>query len=275
MSTTRLSTTRFQADHHWLYRTERFVFLKDYVLHLQHVKAYEFATEMLRGPVLDIGCNVGYGTALLREYTDQPVVGVDVSERAIQEAKVRYGGDFQIVDGKRLPFGDGEFGTVLSLQVIEHINDLEPYLSEIRRVLRPGGVALLTTPNAATRLDAGQRPWNRFHVREFTADELYRTVEPYFSNVRILGLFGTPELEAIEQARVARLRAAGHIRSRISRFLPLRFENWLVLALKSLRRMGKPPLGDDQMAAFTTAHLWYTDEERVDQSLALLAVCTR
>jgi len=77
-----------------------------------------------------------------------------------------------------------------------------PYLQEIRRVLRPGGVAILTTPNAAIRLDPGMTPWNRFHVREYRAAELEVSLGEVFDGVEVLGMFGVPTLDDLEIERV-------------------------------------------------------------------------
>ena len=66
-----------------------------------------------------------------------------------------------------MPFADASFGAVLSFQVIEHLDRPDAYLAEASRVLAPGGVLLLATPDRATRLYSWQQPWNRFHVTEY------------------------------------------------------------------------------------------------------------
>ena len=69
---------------------------------------------------------------------------------------------------KPLPFDDGAFDAVVSFQVIEHVPSVDAYLAEVARVLRPGGTFLCATPDRVTRLFARQRPWNRWHLEEFT-----------------------------------------------------------------------------------------------------------
>lgn len=170
------------ARYHRLLATQTARSREDFVLNLIFRKPYEHvATLDIDGPILDLGCNTGYDTAIMRVLTDLTIVGADVSKSAVRYATATYGGNFQVIDGRTLPFDNGVFGAVVSFQVIEHIPDTRTYLSEIRRVLKPGGHALFTTPNAAQRLEPGEKPWYRFHVREYTGDELRDVVAPLYS----------------------------------------------------------------------------------------------
>lgn len=271
-----------QARHHRLIRIDRPGSPQEAVLSLMFRKPYEHAADSAEGPILDVGCNTGYGTAILRERTGLEVTGVDVSAAAVEMARERHGGDFHVVDGRTLPFDDGAFGTVTSFQVIEHIEEPVGFLAEIRRVLRPGGRVFLTTPNAAVRVDRGDRPWNRFHVREFRADELRRLLVTHFDAVSVKGLFGSPELERIERARVARLRRIGRLRNRVAGLLPLPVEDALVRTARAAAgaaagAVGRLRPGTDtvgEMPALSTADLHYSDAE-LDRALDLIAICQR
>jgi SAM-dependent methyltransferase len=133
------------------------------------------------------------------------VVGVDVSPRAIEAARERATGgrpEFIVTSGFALPFADASFDLVTSFQVLEHVPDPAPFLAELARVTRPGGSVILATPNAATRLYPGMTPWNRFHVREYRADELETLLTGAFAGVAVLGMFGAPELYETEIRRV-------------------------------------------------------------------------
>jgi SAM-dependent methyltransferase len=195
---------RFQAEHHPLEFSGRFSSLTDYCLHLIHLKAYEEATSLAAGKViLDLGCNNGYGSAALREICSQ-VAALDVSPAAIEDAQRRFAGrgiDFRLYDGRNIPFANRSFDMVVSFQVIEHLEDTAPYLTEIARVLRPSGVVLFTTPNAAIRLDQDMKPWNEFHVREYRAHELADLLKGVFGDVHVRGLFAVDELYRIEFER--------------------------------------------------------------------------
>lgn len=196
---------RLQAEEHPLIDDKAPESLSEKCLHLMHVKAYDEAAARAAGrDVLDVGCNTGYGTVRLVP-TARSVTGVDVSPAAVAAARSRDGGEsvaFAVIDGLGLPFPDHSFDLVTSFQVVEHVADPVPYLQEIRRVLRPGGIAILTTPNAAIRLDPGMTPWNRFHVREYRAAELEAALGEVFDGVEVLGMFGVPTLYDLEIARV-------------------------------------------------------------------------
>jgi SAM-dependent methyltransferase len=200
-----LEAVRVQAEEHPLIDDKAPETLSEKCLHLMHLKAYAEAREHTAGrDVLDVGCNTGYGTVRLVGDA-RSVTGVDVSPAAVEAARTRPGGEgvvFQVIDGFGLPFPDASFDLVTSFQVIEHVADPGPYLHEIRRVLRPGGRALFTTPNAATRLDPGMTPWNRFHVREYRAAELQHVLGDVFDDVEVLGMFGVPTLYDLEITRV-------------------------------------------------------------------------
>jgi SAM-dependent methyltransferase len=118
---------------------------------------------------LDLGCGDGRLTALLdaRELT-----GADVSRVALDRARERLAGAalVELEPDAPLPFADGSFDLVLCAETAEHVRDLQLFLSEIRRVLAPGGELALTTPSAAPLV----RPGNPLspHLRRFTRRSL-------------------------------------------------------------------------------------------------------
>ncbi len=181
-------------------------------MYLLHEATYRWADPyVLGGRVLDLGCGTGYGTASLVGVASH-VVGVDVSAEAIRLATGAFGesgAEFrQVADPSRntLPFADGSFDAVLSFQVIEHLDRPAAYLAEAARVLVPGGVLLLATPDRATRLFSWQKPWNRFHVTEFDGRSLQRALDTQFARSEVLGMTLAPEFVGHEQARVRQAR---------------------------------------------------------------------
>jgi ubiquinone/menaquinone biosynthesis C-methylase UbiE len=97
---------------------------------------------------LDLGSGDGDFTAVLREAGAQ-VIGADVAQAALERAHSRHPGlEFRLipVEGP-IPFGDNEFDLIWASEVIEHVADTARWLSEVRRVLKPAGRLLLTTPS--------------------------------------------------------------------------------------------------------------------------------
>jgi SAM-dependent methyltransferase len=200
-----------QARAHPIERTQRWQSPEQYCLYLMHLRAYHEARALAKDlTVLDVGCNNGWGSRITAE-SARKVVGVDVSLNALSEA-ANAGCQrlsFCLVDGQTLPFKDCSFDLVTAFQIIEHIPETVTFTKELKRVLRRDGTALITTPNATIRLDPAMKPWNPFHVREYSHEELNNVLAATFSQVTIKGLFAAQELYEIEYQRVsaARLRA--------------------------------------------------------------------
>ena len=153
-----------------------------------HAARYRFAEPFVaKRRVLDIACGTGYGMAILRA-SARAVVGVDSDFNAIRAAaRERSAGPALVADGTELPFVDGTFEAVTSFETIEHLHDRDRFLSELRRVLRPGGVCVLSTPNANHTAPVDGRPRNPFHVHEYTPEELAAALSQQFGRVDMLG----------------------------------------------------------------------------------------
>jgi len=278
------SSVQLQADHHPLEYTGAFASQTEHRLHLMHRKSYEDAAKLTTGlSTLDLGCNNGWGTHLLAG-TAKEVIGLDVSH--VADARQRYGSvDFRLYDGHHLPFSDERFDVVVSLQVIEHIDDPKKYLAEIARVLIPGGRAIFTTPNATVRLDPGMAPWNEFHVREFSATDLHGTLSPFFSTVSITGMFATDVLYQTELKRLEEVKSAARaatrgnagqrrtIREQAKAVLKVLLPDAGVSLLRKLRgSMGDTELDGTVFQHYSTKDFFYRSEE-LDRALDLMAIC--
>lgn len=185
-----------------------------YLIYAMHLATYDHAAPWVEGKdVLDFGCGTGYGAARLAA-RGASIRGVDVSEEAIAHARATYarpGLSFERIariEERPLPFADASFDVVLSFQVIEHVPDADAYLREVRRVLRPGGRFILATPDRRTRLFPFQRPWNRFHLVEYSAPELARLLATRFDGVEILTMSADEAILGSELRRTHRLRCA-------------------------------------------------------------------
>lgn len=97
--------------------------------------------------LLDAGCSAGYATVHFAELVES-AVGIDVDEEAIRQARSRFPSiDFQCAPLERIPHPDEAFDVVVCLDVIEHVTDERLGITELFRVLRPGGTLIMTTPN--------------------------------------------------------------------------------------------------------------------------------
>ena len=160
---------------------------------------------------LDVGCGDGVFTAELAARGAQPV-GVDVAEAALERARAGNTGlNFRRVpvDGP-LPFADNAFDLAWASEVIEHVGDTARWLSEVRRVLAPGGRLLLTTP-AHGRLRLLLGGVERFspplgdHLHLYTRRSLRGLLEEFgFARIQVRSAGGPPGLRRVLLARAAR-----------------------------------------------------------------------
>ena len=145
---------------------------------IEHLHRYAVAAEIARGKVvLDLGCGEGYGAFLMSRVALQ-VVGVDVSFEAVAHAAALYGSDhLHYVVGRctAVPLADDSVDLVVSFETLEHIQNHDAMLDEIRRVLRPDGLLILSTPDRDVYSHEQHRD-NPFHVRELSLQELSEAV---------------------------------------------------------------------------------------------------
>ena len=178
---------------------------------------WELRRSFLRGEAragdraLDLGCGDGAFTAVLAQ-AGAEVIGADVAQAALDRASTRDPElDLRLIpiDGP-LPFEDGRFDLVWSSEVIEHVADTARWLSEVRRVLAPGGRLLLTTPShGRVRLALGGI--ERFseplgdHLHLYTRRSLRSLLEEFgFDRVRVRTAAGPPLLRRLLVAQALR-----------------------------------------------------------------------
>ncbi len=165
------------------------------LLENEHLARYRYAMQWAGGMrVADIACGTGYGTQMLAKAGAKSVHGMDLSEEAVEFCRENYnipGVTYSVANAQKITaIGDGEFDLVVSFETIEHLPDVEAYLDEMARILRPGGKFLVSTPDrriASVMYRLLGRPANKHHVREYTKDELVKLLSTRF---QIEGLYG-------------------------------------------------------------------------------------
>jgi len=208
-----------------------------------YTKPYIFASRFVKNNVvLDCGCGVGYGSYFL-SHKAKKVVGIDISSRAIEKAKNTYKRknlNFYVMDVCNLNFEKNTFDIVVAFQLIEHLRDPLRFIEEIKRVLKPGGVFILATPNKrVTSLGdsslGDSRPICPFHEKEFDALELRNLF--LHNGFRELEIFGQKTVNKkyrkeeekyrkTVRIRIIRILSQIEIVRKISRIIPLKIKNF-------------------------------------------------
>src|SRR5437867_2786553 len=122
-----------------------------------------------RSRVLDIGTGTGSNLRLMRQMGVREMVGLDQSETAIRFCEIRGLGVVQLGDIRRLPFEASSFDLILATDVIEHVKEDTKAVAEIRRVLVPGGFALITVPAFPSLW--GLQDIQSHHLRRYRREE--------------------------------------------------------------------------------------------------------
>jgi SAM-dependent methyltransferase len=230
----------------------------------RHRVAYKVAQgHATDGWVLDLGCGSGYGTAAL-SHAAAHVVGLD---RVAPDSKQRgSAGHFVRANLEGIPFAKRSFALVVSFQVIEHLEDPGFYVATIAELLRPDGVALITTPNRLT--SDGVNP---YHVHEYVSDELAACLAAGFESVEMRGVNTSERVREVLAARSRRIR-------RIMRLDPLGLRNrlprglieWLFARFADMVRNPEPAPDTESFGSRD-----FPVGEAGDDCLDLLAICRR
>lgn len=162
-------------DHHWWFVARRRLVLQELARHGGREP----------GPILDVGCGTGGMLVHLAHFGN--ALGVDPFPEAADACRIR-NVPFVLGSGTELPFRDATFGAALALDVIEHVDDHAGILREMRRVLRPGGLALITVPayqflwSRHDELNHHQRRYRRRGLRTVVSEAGFEIVKLSYYN---------------------------------------------------------------------------------------------
>lgn len=150
-----------------------------------HVARYSLAKAFCRGAkVLDVASGEGYGSHLLSKWGASEVHGVDVSEEAVARAKSKFGDDkcqFWCEQGENLCsiFSDHTFDLIVSIETIEHVTNPDMFLKNLKRLLKPTGVLVLTCPNDYWKFP-GEQIGNPYHLKKYTYQDFLDMAQNHF-----------------------------------------------------------------------------------------------
>lgn len=179
--------------------------IEQWILFQKHFFAYTLANKFIKqgARVLEIGCGDGYGANYLVA-NGANVLGIDVDIHSINYAQKKYQNtelSFQHYNGEKINCEPHSFDMVISFQVMEHVKDVNNYLGNIKQMLKPDGIYIITTPSRTYRLSPGQKPNNPFHLREYDSVSLKKAVEEIFPDAKIYGISAIKEVIDIEKER--------------------------------------------------------------------------
>ncbi|WP_170334011.1 glycoside hydrolase family 99-like domain-containing protein [Ruegeria arenilitoris] len=189
------------------------------VAEIEQLHRYQLARSLATGlDVLDIACGEGHGTDAIAANA-KSVVGVDISEPAVRHAKLHYRDpnlSFHVGSATDIPLPDDSVDMVTSFETIEHLEEYDRMMQELQRVLRPGGLLLISSPNKLENpgKSLGDSP---LHGKELSTDELVELVDGYFSNTCHYGQrLSTASLIANDQSAAFRVLADSDIHDNVA-----------------------------------------------------------
>lgn len=161
---------------------ERLEFYEFSNVTVEHLHRYTIALDFVKEKrVLDIASGEGYGSFLLSNYANY-VYGVDIDEDSINESRIKYKRNnlaFKVGSASNIPLEDNSVDVVVSFETIEHHDQHNQMLIEIKRVLKDDGVLIISSPDKKYYSDLiGQN--NPFHVKELYLEEFKMLMNTFF-----------------------------------------------------------------------------------------------
>ncbi len=239
----------------------------DNPVHQRLLKAYYAAIPYIKGELLEIGCGEGRGVEQLAPKA-KSYVALDKIKEVVDKLSELYP-QHRFIQTNIPPIkdlDDNQFDTIVTFQVIEHIKNDKLFLEEIKRLLKPGGRALITTPNIKKSLS--RNPW---HIREYTAEQLEKLCQSIFKKVDMKGIDGDDKVMEYYKMNKASVQ-------KIMRWDILNLQYRLPASIlripyEILNRMNRNKLNDDNDSLVARiTHEDYIVSENADESLDLFVI---
>jgi O-antigen biosynthesis protein len=168
---------------------ERFIPNEQGKIRLEHYHRYAVVQDIVKEKdVLDVACGEGYGSSFMADIA-RSVIGVDIADEAVQHASAAYKKSnltFRQGSAIALDFANASFDVVVSFETIEHLAEQAQMLAEIRRVLRPDGCLVISSPNRPIYSEeSGEH--NEFHVKELDFNEFDELLKTQFQTIHYFG----------------------------------------------------------------------------------------
>ncbi len=152
---------------------------------IEHLHRYAFAMQYIQGKdIIDIASGEGYGANLMCSVA-KSVIGVDISEEAVRFANTKYktpNVSYKQGSATQIPLPDSSIDVVVSFETIEHHDQHDEMMQEIKRILKPDGFLIMSTPQKAE--DGIIR--HPYHVKELYFEEFKELVNKYFSQTHFV-----------------------------------------------------------------------------------------
>lgn len=184
----------------------------------EHEVRYIFASTFVKGMrVVDVACGSGVGTHYLLQAGACSCIGLDINRAATVYAKTRYKDcTFVRCDATSLCMADASVDVLVSFETIEHIKEQKAFLLECRRVLKPGGTLVCSTPNRALSRWGEANP---FHLQEFHIVEFNGLLGQIFPEVQLYGQGNEFYLPHVTRRVLLRLLKRLHLTEPLRRLL--------------------------------------------------------